>query len=426
MRSRLAAGLVLLAVALAGCSEGPPGGTSTTPPDASPAQQDLRGSRAPNTPFDVTSQKFGIHSYTTKPQVPAGTIRMACGPTWGAVAPARGQFDWTAMDATLARAESWGFTDILFSICGTPEWAGRATPGPDEAVFGRGAAQPPKDLADWKHYVSAMAKRYQGRIAGYEVWNEPTSPQFFTGTPAEMGRMTQVAREAITEADPNAYVLSGAIQTHRPDFLADFGIPYLEELAKLDWPVDGIAAHFYVPAEGTPADRLRQIRAMQKELQRLGAPDDLPLWDTEVNYDVSAPGGEPDGRITGDRAAAWTARTYLDSWRTGIRRTYWYLWSQEYYEFPGIQMRIGDPSTAALTTLSEWVNGTRFEGCQESGGAVSCRFTRSGTPLRIAWAERRAATLAVAGTHEVCPITGSPCQARTGSVPLTEVPVRID
>ena len=51
--------------------------------------------------------------------------------------------------------------------------------------------------------------------------------------------------------------------------------------------------------------------------------------------------------------------TFLDGWRTGVRRPYWYLWSADYYSFPGIQMRIGDASTAALNTLGDWVIGAR-------------------------------------------------------------------
>lgn len=418
-RAYAAAGAAALVLASTGCDQDPP-----PVPAGEPAAAAVRTGRAPNAPFDVTTTEFGIHSYTTKPEVPAGAFRMACTPTWSTLEPAPGRFQWAEMDAFVSRAEFWGFPDIVVSLCGTPAWAGTPVQGTDVAAFGPGTAQPPQRMSDWADYVRAIAERYRGRISGYEVWNEPTSPQFFTGTPRQMAQMTDVAAATIRSVDDSAFVLSGSVQAGTERY-RQFGIPYLRELARLGWPVDGIAAHFYPQGEGTPARRVTAIRQMQADLTELDAPADLPLWDTEVNYDVGRPGGAPDGRVTGRRAAAWTAQTFLDSWRTGVRRTYWYLWTQEYYDFPGIQLRSSDPATTAYTTLSLWLTGSRFDGCRTPAGTVVCRFTTTQAPFTVAWAQRPGAHYRLPGPGEVCPVDGTECRRVTGVLDLDEVPVRI-
>lgn len=420
-RLRPAFALAAAALVLAAC-----GGT-TTPASEPSSGGDIQTGRAPNAPFSVTRTDLGIHSFTTQPEVPAGSIRLNCFPTWSQVEPTRGTYDWTQFDATVAQAEAWGFTDITFVFCSTPAWAGTPVTAPDEAAFGPGTAQPPADMADYREFVRQVVERYRGRISGYEVWNEPSSPQFFTGTPAQMGEMTEIVYRTVQETDPEAYVLSAGFQTHRPDYYREFTPAYFDDLRARGWPIDGVSAHFYPLAEGTPRTRAAQIEQLQADLDKYDAPEQLPVWDTEVNYNVDVPGGYPDGRITGRTAAAWTVQTYLDGWRLGLRRTYWYLWTAEYYGFQGIQMRPDDPATTAMQTFGNWVIDTRFTGCTETGHLVECAFSKNdGTNFRIAWSQSGGdASLQLDGEVAVCPVDGAACTTQSGDLVLDELPVRI-
>jgi hypothetical protein len=427
---RRVAAAAALSLALAACGGDAEAPAPASPPESSAAPtvatgDSIKVGRAPNTAFTVTAEDLGIHSFTTQPGVATKSIRLTCFPNWATVNTGPGEFDWTDFDAAIARVESWGMTDLMYSFCATPKWAGTPVSGNDRAAFGPGTAQPPKDMDLWQEWVTAVAKRYKGRITGYEIWNEPSSPQFFAGTPAQMAEMTEIAYEAINEVDQDAYVLSASAQTHNPDYYKDFFPAYLQGIKKAGWPVDGMALHFYPSGGGTPNDRVAQIEMVHKELDAAGAPADLPLWDTEVNYEVGLAGGEPKGRITGQRAAAWTAITYLDSWRTGVRRPYWYLWSADYYSFPGIQMREGDPATAALNLLALWTVGTEFTGCEEDGAAVICSFTGADGDFEIAYSTGGNATVPIEGTTQVCPIYGGECEQRSGSVTVNQTPVRI-
>ena len=388
-----------------------------------PAEDGIRVGRAPNAPFVVSANDLGVFSGTTQPTIPNKSYVSTCVPKWATDNPEPGKYSWGQTDEFISRAEQWGFTDILSAFCITPQWAGKPIEGEDRSVVSPGGAAPPKSLKDWRTYLEAVVKRYQGRISGYSVWNEPASPQFFTGSPKQLAEMTQILYQVVEKQDPEAYVLTGGMQTHTQPY-RDYLEGYFAELAKLDWPIDGFSVHLYPPAGGTPETRVERIKWVQQVVDGLGAPADLPIWDTEVNYEVSQPGGEPDGRISGQRAAAWTAVSFLDGWRTGIRRTYWYLWTAEYYGFPGIQMRPGDPATQAMTTLANWVIGAEFRGCEVADRLVDCSFAKDGD-FRIAYSTSGNVEVTLDGPAEICPVYGGDCTQGAVSVKVNDTPVRI-
>ena len=168
-----------------------------------------------------------------------------------------------------------------------------------------------------------------------------------------------------------------------------------------------------------------QIRRVRNDLDRYAAPADLALWDTEVNYEVDRPGGAPDGRITGDKAAAWTAQTYLNGWRNGLRRTFWYLWTADYYPFPGIQMRppTRRPRPADAGHLGHQGHLHRLPD-RHRGGHVLVRPGRRGH-LRHRLGDRGARAIRLPAEVSVCPVTGDPCTTESGRYRLNEVPVRM-
>jgi hypothetical protein len=272
---------------LAGC-----GGTAAPEPATDDAAT-VRTGRDSDAQFTVAATDLGIHSFTTRPELPTASIRLNCFPGWSWVNTARDEYSWVDFDRVVTQAEQWGYSDILYVFCSTPQWAGEPSATPDQGAFGPGSAQPPADMADFDAYVRAVMDRYRGRIDGYEVWNEPGSPQFFTGTPAQMGQMTAIVARAADELDPAAYVASAGFQTNRPELYESFIPQYFADLRRRGWPIDVVSAHFYPGGRGTPESRVDQIRRVRNDLDRYGAPTDLALWDTEVNYEVDRPGGAP-------------------------------------------------------------------------------------------------------------------------------------
>ena len=381
----------------------------------------------PGAPFNIRLQHMGIHSYTMKPGAGTGSIRLACAPTWRDTNPRRGVYDWEDFDFWIERVESWGYSDILVAFCGTPSWAAGKESVPATPVLGAKSTAPPKKMQDWKRFVSAVASRYGDRISHYEVWNEASSPQFYSGTPDEMAQMTKLAHTAIKTNSPGATVVSASTQTHKANYYAAFFPPYLKSLGTRNWPIDVVAVHGYPETQTSPAARVEGLEKAREDIRLAQAPENLEMWDTEVNYEAGVPkpkDAKQRGRVWGDKAAAWTAQTYLDSWRLGLRRTYWYLWTDAYYSFPGIQMRTGDPAARSLKQLSGWVVNSRFAGCASSSNLHVCDFKRNGEKWKIAWTSKGSETLPLARKKQICNVYPGTCiTAKKASI--TQMPVRI-
>lgn len=395
------------------------------------------GSQAESAPSAAASaaiarEDFGIHTFEGKPETGSGSDRMNCWPHWREVQPARGEFDWEKFDLHLAQVESWGFNDVMYSFCGTPTWAGMQVAQPEREVLGPRSTSAPADMADWDAYVTAVVERYKGRITSYDVWNEASSTQFWQGSPAEMADMTKRAYDIVKRLDPEALVLPASMQIHTPGYL-DWTRRYVEQLKQVGWPLDVWNVHIYPTSNSLdyePEENYPSVRAFKRVLEEAGAPPDLPIWDTEINYALYAPGagGEPYGRIAGSRAAAMAAQTYLNGLRWGIARTYWYMWTQRYDQFPGIQTRAGDPATIALASLADWLVGASLESCSKpmpGSRVVSCRFVSGTSAFDVVWTTSGEASIDVQEGAETCNLLTRACLPVSGSVEVSGLPQRI-
>ncbi len=87
--------------------------------------------------------------------------------------------------------------------------------------------QPPIDYQDFGDICGVMAERYQGRIAAYQVWNEPNLSREWgekPPNPAEYTALLKVCYEAIKAADPEAIVISAGLAptgTSSPEAMPD-------------------------------------------------------------------------------------------------------------------------------------------------------------------------------------------------------------
>lgn len=73
---------------------------------------------------------------------------------------------------------------------------------------------PPRDLGDLADFLTAVATRYRGRIAAYQIWNEPNLAREWCDQapdPQAYAEMLRVAYGAIKSVDPDAYVISAGM-----------------------------------------------------------------------------------------------------------------------------------------------------------------------------------------------------------------------
>jgi polysaccharide biosynthesis protein PslG len=119
----------------------------------------------------------------------------------------KGTFDWTKTDRIVAQTEKYGLKLLV-----------RISADPDRAFWG---GLPPANTKDFSEYAGAVAQRYRGRIAAYQVWNEPNLAREWGGKrpdPAAYTKMLKATYDAIKKADATALVITaGMAPTTRDD-----------------------------------------------------------------------------------------------------------------------------------------------------------------------------------------------------------------
>jgi hypothetical protein len=416
-------------------SNQPSGATSADPTGAPPtfAAPTVSATPAPSGPHKgevVPATITGMHVAGVQDgawpdaNVPFGTLRLwDAGTNWSQVEAVKGVYSWKALDTAVSSSRSHGVKDILLVLGGTPTWNASRIKPTDYPV--PGAASAPKSLAAWDAFVTAVVKRYKGKITSYQIWNEASLAMFWNGSPEKLAVMTKRAADIIHARDPRAQVVSASTTVRLPGSFDRFFPRYLTALGQLGWPVDVLAAHLYPASKGTPDERAGFEQAVRTELANAGAPD-LPVWDTELNYGLAGPGPtNPKKDISGARARDWVVQTEFDSLHLGIERTYWYIWTQQPYPLLGMQLTNDSGAATGLRIINQWAVGSTFKGCNDDGAIVSCFLDKNGIPSIIAWAvDRTGIFTPPTGFTQACD-TANTCAPIEGAIEIGETPVRI-
>ncbi len=112
----------------------------------------------------------------------------------------------------------------------------------------------------WHNYVMTLCSRYKGKVAWFEVWNEPDGLWCWKHGPngKEYGNFVIATAKAIKAGNPDAKVIGGSTC-----------------LRKLEWPndvfstgagdyMDALTYHAYTPFEDTCFDRVRALKGLCK------------------------------------------------------------------------------------------------------------------------------------------------------------------
>jgi hypothetical protein len=199
-----------------------------------------------------------------------GLARVA--PLWELTEPGAPQgshhrYDWRYDDFIARELSGHGFRWL--AVLGfAPGWA-----SVQPAVLHAAPRQP----AQYAAYAAAVARRYHGLIAAFEVWNEENLPSFWRPAPNPMAyaRLYAATRTAIHSADPGVPVLVGGLAGGHRSFLVR-----LLRQPELRGRMDGIAIHAYA---ASPDGMLAQARSYRRRLDTLGF-GQVPLYVTEYGW----------------------------------------------------------------------------------------------------------------------------------------------
>jgi len=280
----------------------------------------------------VTADFFGLHIHradrgTAWPAVTFGSWRLwDAHVTWADLEPKQNEWDFSRLDRYVAMA-ALTRVDLLLPLAKTPAWAS-ARPS-EVSAYQRGNASEPKDLDLWRDYVQKIGERYKGKIRHYEIWNEPSDKNFFTGSVDSLVILTCEARRILKAIDPDVRIVSPASAG------GGRNVDYLDKFLSSGGSecIDIVAHHFYVYQYG-PEAMIPMIKSVRSVMKKNGV-ESLPLWNTEAGWWLGSGDGSPEHamvtntpwkKYVGDAAATLPFRTFLIALSEGVDRFYWYAW----------------------------------------------------------------------------------------------------
>jgi hypothetical protein len=240
------------------------------------------------------------------------------------------QSAWAKYDHIVALAETYDLK-IMARLSNPPAWSRALT----NTV---GTFAPPDDLDDYGDFVAAVAGRYRGRIAAYQIWNEPNIYPEWGEYPISAEAYAALLKEGYTRvkaADPEAIVVMGALaatieldrvrryspdgQPTSPGGLSD--VLFLQQLYNA-----GAAPYFDVLAMqgyglwSGPYDRRMQPRVLNfsrplyvREVMVRNGDAHKAIWLSELGWNaLPSESNLPPayGRVTLEQQARYTALAY--------------------------------------------------------------------------------------------------------------------
>jgi polysaccharide biosynthesis protein PslG len=261
--------LLLMVVAVGGSGCGETAVTNSSPTDIPAATPTLPTELMGPEPVEMRfpSPAYGIHTFLWwRPDIARRDVQLVqeMGFDWvkqkfswrdieGGV---KGSYDWYRPDFIVDLTEAAGL-NLVVRLDQQPLWSVESLP-PDQIA----ANQPPVDYQDFGDFCGAVAGRFRGRIAAYQVWNEPNLSREWgdrTPNPAEYTELLRVCYQAIKTADPDAIVVSaGLAPTGTGPPLAMPDMDYLQGMydagASAYFDVLGLNAPGYKAPPELPAD----------------------------------------------------------------------------------------------------------------------------------------------------------------------------
>lgn len=205
---------------------------------------------APPPPTTSTGLRYGfqVNMYYTDQQRVLNSVKGAGFKwikqqvRWGDVEPSKGKINWGLLDPIANIAQANGVS-VLFSVVTSPTWSRS-----DGKMDG-----PPNNLNDFGDFLAALAKRYDGKVQAYEIWNEQNFSREWGGGTINAGayvEMLKVAYSRIKAVDPKIIVVSGALTPtgyNDPNVAVDDSI-YLAQMEQYQGGVfkkvaDAVGAH---------------------------------------------------------------------------------------------------------------------------------------------------------------------------------------
>lgn len=387
----------------------------------------------PATPASAAVQKvkgrfFGMtdNDPLSWPKAPIGALRLwDAGVSWREIERVKGSFDFSRLDALVAEARSHNARPLLV-LGQTPQFYALSPNA--SSYYGPGASSMP-NLKAYRTYVRTVTRRYGAKM-DYQVWNEANVPGFWSGSPAQMAKLTKITSKIVSkEAGKKAKVVGPALATRltgQRRWLRDFFAQRTGRRPVGAW-MDIVSLNLYPGPKEGPEDSMSLLAASRSMLRDAGV--NKPIWNTEINYGLRTGGGGKARNISRAKEASFVTRTYVLNSANNVKRVFWYSWDIGGLANTQLSYGAGSLTRAgrAYIQMREWMLGAKMQGCDRSGKLYTCKLTYSGGVKRIYWRTSGATTISTDGTAtRVYDLRASSEKIKGGSkLRITQVPVMV-
>ncbi|MBN1529417.1 MAG: beta-galactosidase [Thermoleophilaceae bacterium] len=326
------------------------------------------------------------------------SIRITFG--WAQIEPARGTYNWAAMDRIVAAAARHRIA-VMANFSASTRWASTNPTSPDYWRY------PPSKPQDFAAFFREGVRRYGPKgtfwaenpgtprvpIRKWQVWNEQMAPWFWVPRPwaPSYVKLLKASYKAIHKADPKAKVIAGSLMSygnyHQWDGVRDM----YKRGAKRYF--DAIAVHPFTNDESARVTANQTLEIVKRVRTVMNRHKDKrkPIEVTEMTW-AAARGKVPANAIfgmettaKGQAARLKTNYTKLARYRRKMRLAgvYWFTWATDYqsggnpssmsFRFSGL-VRYDRGVFSPLPVLGTFSRlAARYEGCRKSSSARRCR-----------------------------------------------------
>lgn len=224
---------------------------------------------------------------------------------WSNIEKVRGEWDFSSIDEFLNRAEAGGKKVLAILDYDTP-WLHE---GKDTS-----RQISPVELPLFLEYVKVVAERYGDRVGAFEIWNEPNTNRFWTGSDKFFFELTRQSLDVLNVISPETPVAVGSL-FYNP-IVGSRG--YLKKLIKsgiLD-KADALSLHPYVLSSTVLESRILDARELIAD-----AGYTTPIWITEAGFPT---GGSYPNKVKLEKQGIEFAEALIGLSAAGVELITWY------------------------------------------------------------------------------------------------------
>ncbi|MCE6991208.1 GH39 family glycosyl hydrolase [Dyadobacter sp. CY323] len=273
-------------------------------------------------PKDIKSSPFGIgcetldralwdpkEVYPFLDDLPVKWARLQTG--WNRVEREKGKYDWKWLDESVDGLIERGIQPFFNVGYGNKFYT--------EDEMGYHPMNNPDALKAFKLFVTALAKRYKGKVSHYEIWNEPNLKGFWKPGEIDPKKYVQLVRETaplIRSNCPNAVIVGGVTSRLPYTFIKS-----LFE-AGLGKEIDIFSFHPYNTIPETYNERIVAVTRLAKQYN-----PKIKIWQGENGFpsEPNSTGFIGEGPYTENIQAKIMLRRLITDCSLDIPMTLWFL-----------------------------------------------------------------------------------------------------